>query len=106
MKKIKLGAAVALLACLVLFLLQNLRTAEVKFLVWEADLSIAIPIIVAFFAGGFAARPLMRFLNEQRRERKQDRAVSKAAAKAAAKANGADDLNEKTASPASADAPS
>jgi len=83
-KKIKLGAAIALLAALVLFLLQNLGTAEVSFLVWKADIPVAIPILVAFFIGGVAARPLIRFLNEQRRERRADKTAAKTAAKSAA----------------------
>jgi len=85
-KKVKWVAATILLASLVLFLLQNLNTTEVKFLVWKAELSVAIPILVAFFIGGVGARPMIRFLNGQRRERKRDRKAAKAAAKKAAKA--------------------
>ncbi len=83
MKKVKLVAATILLASLVLFLLQNLNTTEVKFLVWKTELSVAIPILAAFFIGGVGARPMIRFLNGQRRERKRDRKAAKRAAKAA-----------------------
>ncbi len=86
MKKIKLVAAALLLAALVLFLLQNLRMIEVSFLLWSAELPIALPLIAAFFVGGLAARPLIRFLKGQRRVRKDERAAGKAASKAAAKA--------------------
>ena len=83
MKKLKLALALALLGCLAIFLLQNLSTVSVKFLVWKADLSVAIPILASFFIGGFAARPLFRFLNGQRREHKRDNKAAKTAAKEA-----------------------
>jgi len=80
-KKVKLGAALLLIAALVLFLLQNLSMVNVKFLAWSAGLPLAIPILVGFFVGGVAARPLLRFLNSQRKERAQDKRSAQAAEK-------------------------
>lgn len=85
MKKIKLIAALILLAAIVVFSVQNLEAVEVKFLVWRTSLALAIPILGAFFIGGLAARPVLRFLNGQRRARAEDKRAEKAAAKAAKK---------------------
>lgn len=85
MKKIKLIAALVLLIAIVVFSVQNLAAVEVKFLVWRSSLPLAIPILAAFFIGGLAARPVLRFLNGQRRVRAEDKRTAKAAEKAAKK---------------------
>ena len=84
MRTLKLGAALILVAALVLFLLQNLGEVEVSFAVWETSLPLAVPILGAFFIGGLAARPLLRFLNRRRQERAADRRSARIAAEATA----------------------
>lgn len=83
MKTLRFAVALAMIAALLLFALQNARTVELRFLGWEWRLSLAIPVLLAFFIGGFAARPVLRFLNERRKERSRDKQLQKAAAKRA-----------------------
>lgn len=73
-----------LVIALILFSLQNLDEVEVSFAVWEAKLPLAVPILVGFFIGGLAARPLLRFLNGQRRQRAADKRSARVAAAAVA----------------------
>lgn len=82
MKKIKVVAALLLVAGLVIFLLQNLSLVQVDFLAWSVELPISVPIFVGFFVGGIAARPLLRFLNDRRKERAADKRSAKVAEKA------------------------
>jgi uncharacterized integral membrane protein len=89
-KKIKVAAALLLIAGLVVFLLQNLNMVEVDFLAWSVELPLGLPIVIGFFIGGLAARPLLRFLNRQRRERATDRRSARVAEKAAREQAAAD----------------
>lgn len=86
MKKLKIGAALLLLAGLLVFLVQNLNMVEVDFLAWHTRLPLSIPIFIGFFIGGVAARPLLRFLNDQRRERAADKRSARVARDAAREA--------------------
>ena len=70
MRKIKLVLALLLLAVLIVFVVQNLQSVELRFIVWSTSLSLALPLMIAFLAGGLTARPILRFLNNQRKSRK------------------------------------
>jgi len=67
MRKLKLGLAIALLGLVVMFVLQNLQAIEMRFVVWSTEVSLALPLLAAFVIGGLTGRPVLRFLNNQRK---------------------------------------
>ncbi len=84
MKTIKLLFAFLLVAALILFAAQNLTPVSLQFLIWRAELSLAIPVLGAYLVGGITARALLRFLNQRRKDRKQGRLERRAAQERAA----------------------
>ena len=83
MKGIKFGIALIILVAFIAFVVQNLSTVEVKFLTSSKKLSLAVPIVAAYLVGGFTARPILRFLNDQRKQRKLDKKTESAGDKTA-----------------------
>ena len=79
MRKLASIASLFLVAALVVFVIQNLHTAKLQFFVWEASMSLAVPILGAYVLGGLTARSLFRLLNGQRKLRGTERKARKKA---------------------------
>ncbi|MBL4633438.1 MAG: hypothetical protein JKY56_06185 [Kofleriaceae bacterium] len=78
-KKIAFFFAMALIALLCVFIVQNLQDVDLRFLAWGGQITLAGPILIAYALGGLTARPVWRFLNAQRVQRKTDKKAEKAA---------------------------
>jgi uncharacterized integral membrane protein len=50
--RIRLGAGLGALALLIIFVLQNLQDAEINFLFWSWDISVAFALLIAALLGG------------------------------------------------------
>ncbi len=68
MKKLVSALSLLVVAVLLVFVAQNLHSTEVQFLIWNARLSLAVPILGAYVLGGLSARSLFRLLNGQRKQ--------------------------------------
>jgi uncharacterized integral membrane protein len=79
----KIGSAFSVLVIftLLLFVVQNLSSVEIHFLVWTMDGSLAVPVIAAYLIGGISARPLWRLFRGQRKAHKVKVKAEKAAEK-------------------------
>lgn len=79
MKKIASILSIAILLSLFIFVIQNLSATQVTFLVWEWEMSLAVPIVGAYVFGGLSARRIYRLLSSQRKQRKLERKAQKKA---------------------------
>ena len=80
MEGIKFGVALIVLVAFIVLVVQNLSTVAVKFLTSSKKLSLAVPIVAAYLVGGFTARSILCFLNDQRKlDKKTENAGNKAA---------------------------
>ncbi len=75
MRKLKLGLAMVLLGLVVVFVVQNLQAVEMRFIVWATEVSLALPLLAAFLIGGLTGKPILRFLNNQRKSKSPPPAV-------------------------------
>ena len=78
MHKLKVGLAALLLGLILIFVVQNLGSAKIRFLTWKWNLPVAIPVIFAYAVGGLSGRWVFRFLNARRVERQQVNVAKKA----------------------------
>ena len=79
MKKLASALSLFVLVVLLVFVVQNLHATELQFLVWDWEMSLAVPILGAYILGGLTARSLYRLLNRQRKQRGTERKAKKEA---------------------------
>ena len=68
----KIGSVLSILVVctLVVFVVQNLGSVEIRFLGWTMNVSVAVPVLAAYLFGSVTGRPLWRLFRGQRKARK------------------------------------
>ena len=77
----KIGSVLSILVVctLVVFVVQNLGSVELRFLGWTMSVSVAVPVLAAYLFGSITGRPLWRLFRGQRKARKTRLKSEKAA---------------------------
>ena len=71
-ENIRLGAGIALIAALVLFVAQNFEDAEISFLWFDPEIPLAFALIISALVGALAAWLFSTFRGRAARRREQE----------------------------------